>query len=70
MKVERLVANEYGTFFLKVAYLESINLVPDWNTVYPIPDAIASLSIMPPMTRRPPGRPKRCTYLSTRKFKV
>lgn len=70
IKVEELAAPHYGTFFWSLAYNGNINPVPDMSTLRTIPDAISTRTVHPPLTKRPPGRPKRSRYLSTGEYKV
>ncbi|XP_020876453.1 uncharacterized protein LOC110227218 [Arabidopsis lyrata subsp. lyrata] len=69
MSVPMLAAPQYGSFFWSLAYNGSIHPVPDLSTLREVPDGIATLTVLPPLTRRPPGRPKRTRYLSTGEFK-
>lgn len=70
LEVHTLVAPEYSDFYWRLAYHDSINPVPDMNNIYNVPDDIATRIILPPQTRRPPGRPKRTRHLSSGEFKV
>ncbi|KAG7558554.1 MULE transposase domain [Arabidopsis thaliana x Arabidopsis arenosa] len=70
LKVPLLAAPHYGTFFWSLAYNGNINPVPDLSTLREVPDGIATRTVLPPITRRPPGRPKRTRYLSTGEFKT
>lgn len=70
IKVEELAAPHYGTFFWSLAYNGSIYPVPDMSTLRDIPNTIATRTVHPPLTKRPPGRPKRSRYLSSGEFKV
>ncbi|CAE5957890.1 unnamed protein product [Arabidopsis arenosa] len=64
MRVPDLAAPEYGSFFWSLAYNGGIHPVPDLCTLRNVPDGIATLNVLPPLTRRPPGRPKRSRFLS------
>ncbi|KAG7578982.1 Zinc finger PMZ-type [Arabidopsis thaliana x Arabidopsis arenosa] len=70
MSVPMLAAPQYGSFFWSLAYTGSIYPVPDLSTLREVPDRIATLTVLPPLTRRPPGRPNRTRYLSTGEFEV
>ncbi|KAG7584249.1 Zinc finger SWIM-type [Arabidopsis suecica] len=69
MSVPMLAAPQYGSFFWSLAYNGSIHPVPDLSTLREVPDGIATLTVLPPLPRRPPGRPKRTRYLSSGEFK-
>ncbi|CAE5979869.1 unnamed protein product [Arabidopsis arenosa] len=68
MSVPMLAAPQYGSFFWSLAYTGGIYPVPDLSTLREVPDRIATLTVLPPLTRRPPGRPNRTRYLSTGEF--
>ncbi|CAA7051646.1 unnamed protein product [Microthlaspi erraticum] len=70
LPVHTLCDPAYSTFYWKLACQHSINPVPDLSNLYRVPDNIATLQILPPKTRRPPGRPKISRYLSSGEFKV
>ncbi|KAG7534144.1 Transposase MuDR plant [Arabidopsis thaliana x Arabidopsis arenosa] len=69
MRLPDLAAPQYGSFFWSLAYNGNINPVPDLCTLRNVPDGIATLTVLPPVTKRPPGRPKRSRYLSSGEFK-
>ncbi|CAE5986636.1 unnamed protein product [Arabidopsis arenosa] len=69
MRLPDLAAPQYGSFFWSLAYNGNINPVPDLCTLRNVPDGIATLKVLPPVTKRPPGRPKRSRYLSSGEFK-
>ncbi|CAE6108126.1 unnamed protein product [Arabidopsis arenosa] len=54
LKVPLLAAPQYGTFFWSLAYNGNINPVPDLSTLREVPDGIATRTVLPPITRRPP----------------
>lgn len=70
IKVENIVAEQYKTTLGRNAYAESVNPVPNMSNIHAVPDDIATLTLLPPKTRRPPGRPKRSRFLSSGEFKV
>ncbi|EFH52676.1 predicted protein [Arabidopsis lyrata subsp. lyrata] len=69
MRVPDLAAPEYGSFFWTLAYNGGIHPVPDLCTLRNVPDGVATLNVLPPLTRRPPGRPKRSRFLSAGEYK-
>ncbi|CAE5987980.1 unnamed protein product [Arabidopsis arenosa] len=56
MSVPMLAAPQYGSFFWSLAYNGSIHPVPNLSTLREVPDGIATLTVLPPLTRRPPGQ--------------
>ncbi|XP_024011317.1 uncharacterized protein LOC112086580 [Eutrema salsugineum] len=68
--VEQLVGEELTTTYWRMAYSESIYPVPDYQSPTETDDVIANFSLMPPATRRPPGRPRKQRIYSRGEYRV
>lgn len=64
VEVETLVLEAYKVSFLRSAYVGSIAPVTDYTSLVDLPSAFFAMKLTPPVTRRPPGRPKKLRYFS------
>lgn len=70
VKVEGLVGDVYTIEYLKAAYAEHVLPPVELNTSNQLADDIAAISLHPPVTRRPPGRPRKKRFFSRGEVKV
>lgn len=67
VSTEKLVGNVYSTSVWRAAYEGTIHPVPTADETTNVDERF---ELKPPVTRRPPGRPKKLRILSTGEFKV
>ncbi|KFK39585.1 hypothetical protein AALP_AA3G263500 [Arabis alpina] len=67
LSTEKLVGDAYLTKTWRAAYAATIHPVPTADETVNVGNVI---ELQPPVTRRPPGRPKKLRILSTGEFKV
>lgn len=70
VQIPSLMANEYSIENWRMSYQKSIKHVPNVDAAYPLPEPISTLQLCPPITRRPPGQPKKKRILSRGEFSV
>ncbi|XP_024009412.1 uncharacterized protein LOC112084496 [Eutrema salsugineum] len=67
-RVDTLVASKYTTTFWRKAYECSIYLVTAPIPTVAVGDDFSGLNLLPPRTRRPPGRPRKIRIRSRGEF--
>ncbi|KAG7594112.1 Zinc finger SWIM-type [Arabidopsis thaliana x Arabidopsis arenosa] len=65
-----LVDVHYTSCYWVMAYKDSINPVPALSSLHELPEDIASMNLLPPHTKRAPGRPKKKRFFSRGEFQV
>ncbi|KAJ4910419.1 hypothetical protein Rs2_05040 [Raphanus sativus] len=70
VRVEGLVGDVYTIGYLKAAYAEHVSPPVELNTSNQLADDIAAISLHPPVTRRPPGRPRKKRFFSRGEVKM
>ncbi|XP_056844243.1 uncharacterized protein LOC130496285 [Raphanus sativus] len=70
VRVEGLVGDVYTIEYLKAAYAEHVSPPVELNTSNQLADDIAAISLHPPVTRRPPGRPRKKRFFSRGEVKM
>lgn len=70
VKVEGLVEEVYTIDYLKNAYAEHILPPADLDGTYRVASEVAGLTLNPPTTRRPPGRPRKKRFFSRGEVRV
>lgn len=68
--VETLVADEYSNEYWGYSYGGSINLADNLDLDVATPEGDCGMRLLPPRTRRPPGRPRRSKILSAGEIRV
>ncbi|KAF2535957.1 hypothetical protein F2Q68_00020330 [Brassica cretica] len=64
VKVDSLVSEEYTKNAMVAAYTGSVAPVIDTNNIIELTAQLSELDMLPPSSRRPPGRPRKKCFLS------
>ena len=70
VKVDSLVAEEYTKNAMVVAYTGSVAQVIDTDNIIELTAQLSELDMLPPSTKRPPGRPRKKRFLSRGEVRV
>ena len=70
VNVEGLVSDVYSIDYLKAAYAEHVLPPAELDSGHRLADNVASITLNPPSTRRPPGRPRKKRFFSCGEVKV
>ncbi|CAN7110849.1 unnamed protein product, partial [Brassica rapa subsp. narinosa] len=69
VNVEGLVSDVYSIDYLKAAYAEHVLPPAELDSGHRLADNVASITLNPPSTRRPPGRPRKKRFFSRGEMK-
>ncbi|WZZ70620.1 hypothetical protein YC2023_081990 [Brassica napus] len=70
VKVEGLIGDVYTINYLKAAYAEHVLPPVELDSGHRLADDVASITLNPPATRRPPGRPRKKRLFSREEVKM
>ncbi|KAF3494209.1 hypothetical protein DY000_02052371 [Brassica cretica] len=70
IKVDSLVAEEYTKNAMVAAYVGSVTPVINTDDIIELTGQLSELDVLPPTSRRPPGRPRKKRFLSRGKVRM
>ena len=70
IKVDSLVAQEYTKNAMVAAYVGSVTPVINTDDIIELTGQLSELDVLPPTSRRPPGRPRKKRFLSRGEVRV